>query len=361
MKNIVFLFSLFLVAASCKPEKNAFVIEGEIQGLTETPIYLIHPEESGGMYDSVEVKNGKFRIKGTVEQPNLYMLSLGEGFMPLGVFLEPGIFKINGNLEELEDIRIEGGVLQNDYNKFLDLMKPISQTYGEIANELVAAKHEEDQEQIDLINEKIDLIKGQYYDTAYDFVEARPVDMLSAMLISDVLISKPDVKRLQQIVNQFDDNVKKSSYGQKVTTTLAVVAKTAIGIEAPVFTLNDDDEQPFELESLRGKYVLIDFWASWCMPCRNENPRLVKVYEEFRGPEFEILGVSIDHKPDNWREAIEKDGLTWKQVLDEKDISSEDYGVVAIPTNILLDPDGIIIGRNLFGKELTDKLNEVLG
>lgn len=360
MRSIIFLLSWLLIGVSCKPDKHAFVIEGEVEGIGTSTIYLIHPEEMNGKVDSIQVKNNKFRIKGIVEHPNVYRLAFGERHMPLSLILEPGIFRVEGDLKDFNTLRVEGGPLQNAYNDFYELMTPISESFVAANKKLSQAKSEQDEERIQQITEDIDVIKSEYFDAAYLFVENRPADILSAMLISDILFGKPDVSKLQPIVDQFDEYVQKTSYGQKISTTLSVVAKTAVGLEAPLFTMNDDKGEPFELESLRGKYVLIDFWASWCQPCRVENPRIVKTYQEFGGPKFTILGVSIDDNQKSWKKAIEADGLIWKQVIDEGNVSNEQYGVIAIPTNILIDPDGIIIGRNLFGKELNDRLEELL-
>ena len=117
------------------------------------------------------------------------------------------------------------------------------------------------------------------------------------------------------------------------------------------------------LSSLKGKYVLVDFWASWCGPCRRENPNVVKIYDEYKDKGFDIFGVSYDTKKDNWRNAIKDDGLTWNQVSDLKgweNATSDVYGIKAIPSNMLLDKDGKVIAKNIFGKRLSDKLAKLI-
>jgi thiol-disulfide isomerase/thioredoxin len=133
---------------------------------------------------------------------------------------------------------------------------------------------------------------------------------------------------------------------------------------APDFTMNDPNDNPISLSSFRGKYVLIDFWASWCGPCRAENPTLVKAYEKYKGEKFEILGVSLDGEgaKEKWMKAIKDDGLTWPQISDLKYWKSEVvklYGIQGIPLNFLIDPDGKIIGRSLRGAALEQKLSEI--
>jgi peroxiredoxin len=149
---------------------------------------------------------------------------------------------------------------------------------------------------------------------------------------------------------QFVDNVKKQQ-------------KLSVGKEAPNFALTNPNGEEVALQSLRGKYVLIDFWASWCRPCREENPNVVKMYKKFKNKPFEILGVSLDNDKFKWTQAIDKDGLIWKHVSDLKGWESsaaELYKVSAIPATYLIDKDGKIIAKNLRGKELEAKLNEIL-
>lgn len=360
MRNILLFLSFVLVGISCKPDKDAFVIEGKIEGLNVPYVYLIHPEESGDKLDTLEVKNGSFRIKGSITQPNVYLLAFGEQFMPLELFIEPGKFSITGDLKDFNTLKVNGGALQTAYNEFIDLTIPQNDAYASVYEKLTEAKLAGDNILMDSISNVLDDVKEEYYEVAYSFVEKQPVTILTAKLIAEILMANPDMDRLQPLVNQFDDHVRKSSFGQKIMNTLALMQKTAVGTEAPLFIMNDIEGNQISLESLRGKYVLLDFWASWCGPCRDENPRIVSVYEKFKRSKFEILGISIDQNKNKWKEAVEQDKLVWTQVIDENSIANQQYGIISIPSNILLDPQGIIIGKNLFGRKLEAKLQEVL-
>lgn len=143
-----------------------------------------------------------------------------------------------------------------------------------------------------------------------------------------------------------------------------VSAQVKKGTPAPEISLQDLSGQTLSLSSFKGKVVLLDFWSSWCMPCRKNNPNLVSLYEKFKGEEFEILGVSIDKNKADWKNAIEKDGLTWKQVVDNAGWNAKstvDYGVDAIPASFLIDQEGIIRGINLEGRELEGAIKKYLG
>jgi peroxiredoxin len=139
--------------------------------------------------------------------------------------------------------------------------------------------------------------------------------------------------------------------------------KTAVGQPAPEISLPDPDGKVITLSSFKGKYVLVDFWAKWCGPCRQENPNVVKAYKQFKGKGFDILGVSLDRTKEDWVKAIKEDGLTWNHVSDLKYFQSQaaqDYNISGIPFSILVDPKGIIVAKNLRGSALQKKLAEVL-
>ncbi|HUH73772.1 MAG TPA: TlpA disulfide reductase family protein [Chitinophagales bacterium] len=360
MRNILLILSVVFVALSCKPDKDAFVIQGTIKDLKEPFVYLIHPAESGQQIDTLEVKNGSFKIKGKVTTPNLYLLAFGEEYMPVEIFLEPGKFNISGDLNDIENVQVEGGVLQSTYNNFFVEMDPVNKNYLQLYDELLKAKEDSNLIVEDSLNYQLDSVKDLYYEKSYQFVEKQPVSIVSAKLIAEILMAYPDIDRLEPIVGQFNAPVRNSSYGQKIVTTLNTIKKTRIGTIAPNFTLKDVEGNEISLEKYHGKYVLIDFWAAWCAPCREENPRMVAIYNKFKGRKFDMLGVSIDHNLDQWKKAVIKDQLAWAQLVDDQNISNHQYGIISIPANVLVDPEGVIIAKNIFGRKLEAQLQEVL-
>jgi len=360
MRNWLLVLFAVLLGISCKPDKDAFIIQGKIEGLKTPYVYLIHPQETGEKIDTLEVKNGVFRIKGKVTNPNVYLLAFGPDYMPLEIMLEPGKFEVSGKIEDADTWRVEGGQLQKTYNRYMDLMIPYNDRYTELYNQLTTAKLEGNAEEVENLSGQLDSIKDIYYEKSYQFVEEQPVSILSAKLISEILMSNPDVNRLQPVIDKFDDHVRQSSFGQRIITTMTTIQKTAVGTVAPLFTMNDLEGNQISLEKYKGKYVLVDFWASWCGPCRDENPRIVGIFNKFKGPKFDILGVSIDQNREKWKEAVVADQLAWTQVIDDSNVANKEYGVVAIPANVLVDPQGVIVAKNLFGRKLEQKLAEVL-
>ncbi|MFD2742933.1 MULTISPECIES: TlpA family protein disulfide reductase [Sphingobacterium] len=194
-------------------------------------------------------------------------------------------------------------------------------------------------------------------------ITANPKDVSSISLIQKVGGYDPDYKELTVLFKKLDKKVRKSTQGQIFDRYLKALENSSVGKKAPSITQFDLEGSPYALSDLQGQYVLVDFWASWCPPCRAENPKLVALYEEFKGKNFEILGISFDSEFENWAKAVKDDNLTWKHISDLQgwnNYASLIYGVKAIPQNILVDPQGIIIARNLHGDALRTKLMEVL-
>lgn len=207
------------------------------------------------------------------------------------------------------------------------------------------------------------LLFAQTKEELIEQVKANPSDTQTLKTIQRVGGYNPDYKELRALFKGMDRSVRRSSEGKQFNYYLKRLENSAVGKKAPAITQLTPEGEPFSLSELRGQYVLVEFWASWCPDCRKANPALVKTYSEFKDKNFEILGVSFDRKLEDWVAAIEKDNLTWKHISDLQswqNAAGTLYGVRAIPQNILVDPDGIIVARNLHGEELNAKLRELL-
>ncbi|HEY0176253.1 MAG TPA: TlpA disulfide reductase family protein [Pedobacter sp.] len=198
------------------------------------------------------------------------------------------------------------------------------------------------------------------------FITAHPDYFISLAALNDVIGPLPvDVPRYIKLFNQLDAKIRQTPTGVKTKTMLDKFDAVRIGKPAPLFTSADTAGKAVSLKSYRGKYVLLDFWASWCVPCREENPNVVAAYNKYKNKNFDILSVSLDQtgKKAAWIEAIKKDGLTWQHVSDLKYWNSEVaqlYMIKSIPQNFLIDPNGKIIAANLRGEALNKKLAELL-
>jgi peroxiredoxin len=232
-------------------------------------------------------------------------------------------------------------------------------------SETFANKSLTPKERLDYINKQSNIFSAEEERGKWRFIKDHPTSPVSLYILKHELTDDyyPDYDKLAPYYDPLSPELKQTKFGQEYGKMLAGLKNKRIGIKAPDFILADTSGKPLSLSSLRGKYVLVDFWASWCGPCRQENPNIVKAYNQFKDKNFTILGVSLDQKRDAWLNAIAKDKLDWTQVSDLKywnSAAAQLYAVKAIPQNLLLDPDGRIIAKNLFGNDLILKLLDVL-
>ncbi len=207
------------------------------------------------------------------------------------------------------------------------------------------------------------LIFGQSKEELINQINKQLDQVETIRLIQRVGGYNPDYKEMRVLFNKLDKKVQKTNEGKIFDRYLKNLKNVSVGKKAPGITQFDIEGNPYSLQDLKGKYVLVDFWASWCPPCRAENPNLVATYAEFKDKNFEILGVSLDKNLENWKKAIKDDNLTWKHISDLQhwnNGAATVYGIKAIPQNVLVDPNGIIIARNLHGEALKTKLRQIL-
>jgi len=276
-------------------------------------------------------------------------------------FNEANKITFTAKVDSIQDIKIEGSASQD---KFMEYNIKIGQLQGQLR--AVVAKYREsakadDKTAMSLYEKQyntIDSLRGEFNNI---FISDNPASVVSAYIaVRNAYVY--DLDRLKEIVSGFDASIKESSYVKILSDRIEKLEKTAIGKKAADFTQNDPNGNPISLSDLKGQYVLIDFWASWCSPCRAENPNVVNAYNKYHDKGFTILGVSLDQDKAKWLRAIEDDGLVWSHVSDLKGWRNEvsnDYGIMSIPANLLLDKEGVIIGKNLRGEDLQNKLQEI--
>ena len=271
--------------------------------------------------------------------------------------------------QEKKDFSEEEILKDKDYISLQSQIKPIEEKMSAILNEYEQASTVK---QNDLTFQKA--IEKRYSDAVNEvtsllqtFVSKNPNSYISLLALNELVNSNAgvDMSKLANLYKNLSEPVKKTDLGEFLGNRILAVSRTAIGAVAPDFTQNDPSGKPVKLSDFRGKYVLIDFWASWCGPCRQENPNVVKAYAQFKNKNFEILGVSLDNPNAKtaWLNAIEKDKLTWPQVSDLQGWKNQVallYGVESIPQNFLIDPKGVIIDKNLRSEDLIRTLSNIL-
>jgi thiol-disulfide isomerase/thioredoxin len=350
---------------------SAYTLTGKIEGVDSGWIYLLHRQSEGdNNMDSARINAGKFLFTGRAATPefcNLGLLQEGGKAFQYGFFLQNGTLNLTGNKDSLYAAQIvttgSGPFVEDDLKRFETAQKPFDSSNQAINQLYMTAKANHDQAKMDSLQKVFQTLYLKRLQSVKDFVKANPSSYVSAFEVNSNFSYNPDAAGLDSMYSGFDSTIRSSYYGKKIKELLASAQLTAIGKPAPDFSLTSTDGKPVSLSSFKGKYVLVDFWASWCGPCRAENPAVVKAYKKYHPKGFAILGVSLDEQKEDWEKAIKKDGMAWTQVSDLKGWQSSAarlYGVQGIPMNFLLDKDGKIIGKGLRGEDLENKLAEAV-
>jgi peroxiredoxin len=269
---------------------------------------------------------------------------------------------ITGHFNDADHAVVTGSPTDNEYKSFSQKFKPYDDEETRLSELYDSLEAKGDKKGADSLRKAKDSFGKKEQAFIKNYAKQHPSSYISANEVYYYFKDNPVASELESIYKEFTPAVQNSYYGRKIKDVLEAAGKTAIGNIAPDFTQNDILGNPITLSSYRGRYVLIEFWASWCAPCRVNNPNIVEVYSKFHSKGFDILGVSMDDKKDKWEEAIKKDNLGWSQVSDLKEWNNNVralYGVEYIPMNFLIDKDGKIIARALLGDDLMKKLNEL--
>jgi peroxiredoxin len=365
MKKIIALSILAFAMLSCSSEQ--FRINGNIEGAEEQKVYLMQVVNNELVpIDSTTLKNGKFSFKGEVPFPDLYAIEFSSLSDRIVLFLENSEINIAGNSNELGSSTITGSASHDillDFNRLAEensqQLMDINFRYQSAAMDGILTSTLEEELKNEYIEESKKLV-----DFIKKFVADNNQSAVAAYITLVHLIDHLELNELEAIVTSFPTLIQSSPFVAALKDHISIEKRTSIGESYTDFTLPNQSGNEVSFSTFVGKnYILLDFWAGWCAPCRKENPHLVEVYNKFKSKGFDIFGVSLDQNRDQWFNAIETDGLLWTQVSDLKGWDSpiaKLYGIMSIPANLLISPKGEIVAKNLRGNELEAKLEELL-
>lgn len=339
------------------------VITGTLSGAEGKKLYL-YSDEDNHPKDSVLLKDGKFAFKvvtGTGPAINAIILEdVGNpllfvtGKEPAQYVLNATSFPVAVSMKGSEDNK----AMQAYQKSFQGLIKQAQDLNAE-----ASAIPGDDEAAKEAFRKKAAAFNEQVMNTGKEFIRTHPKQLASLWVLVNELSKRVEPEEFEQLFNSLDQPLKETKYGVSASRYIRSVKGMSEGEMAEDFSQEDMNGKQVKLSSFRGKYVLVDFWASWCGPCRAENPNVVKAFNRFKDKNFTIVGVSLDNNRDRWVAAVKQDNLQWTQLSDLKGWSNEvaqQYNVRAIPANFLIDPQGRIIGRNLRGSDLEAKLEKVL-
>lgn len=364
MKKLILIVFTAVILGACG-NTNQFTLNGEIVPATDGTIILYGFEKGNPVpIDSSAVVEGKFSFKGEVEVPELNLLRIEkEDNYCAQLFIEGGKINITIYSDSLEANTITGSKTQDIFQIYMEEMISFSKSEDELKQRFGNAQATGNEDEMNAVRFEYETMVENTKLYAKNFITEYPKSTVSAYVYLMNFFQEASAEELDSILKVFEP-IKKSDFVLAIQERADVLNASKEGAKAPDFTLNDPDGNPVTLSSLKGKFVLVDFWASWCQPCMLEMPNLIEQYNAYKDKGFEIVGVSLDRSREAWVNTIKLQNLNWLHVWDmEGETQAEvatKYGVTGIPHTVLLDKEGNILAKNLRGSDLEAKLAELM-
>lgn len=376
-RKIYCLLALSAISLACYSQKKStgFILTGDFAGLKNATgyVYLYGVIRDGKQInDSLPVNNGHFVFKGHTDEPALVSVWFQSKYKEKAnavqeLFLDNSNITLTGVADTssfyLKNAKIVGSKLQDEYDKIFADAEKVS-GLNKVYEEYRAAWKSKDSLKMASLKPMIEERQAMYSKSVESYVNVHPNSLAAFYTLSKKIepTNEAALNELNKKIASFSPSIKSSIMAKDMQKTIAFYKRGLIvGKKVADFTQVDKDGKTVKLSDYRGKYLLLDFWASWCHPCRGENPNVLKAYNQFHPKGLEIVAVSLDTKKESWLKAIAEDKLPWTQISDLKQRNevADQFGVNSIPDNFLIDPNGVVIARGLRGEELEKKLGEI--
>lgn len=361
IKKTIYVFTSLLLLGACTEKSPSFRLSGHIDGVEKDEMIYLYNNNERADVDSVVNKEGDFEFTGSVNGPTYHYVVIRrdkDNVIYKGFWMENKDISFDGDINNLKQARVEGSEIQFEEEQYNEQVK----TYDDAIEDLYGQMKTDDSVIVNGLNNQIDSLSVLKNKETTKFIKLNP-DYFYSSYLAKRLVREISHEEGQKVYEMLSEENRNSEYGKLVKDYLDLNKNLSIGDQIADINLPDIKGKQISLSSFKGKYVLLDFWASWCGPCRRESPYLSKAYGLFKEKGFEIYSISIDKDELKWKKAVAEDYMSWTTVKADGAFDSKPammYGVKYIPYNFLIDPEGNIIEMQLRGDALIEKLEELL-